>query len=366
MENIQTSTSTPQLHRFSFVPVIISVIVSAVIFGTIGFILGANSVMKPEPNFLDDNSTKISPLPSPTVIPTTAPLSMDNLISYTIPSGWTKNMNQQAIILTSPDGKVSISIYPPDPTNHNNLQEELSRVTNADPRITTPQIVTVGNNQVVKWHVTTTKTDNYEFLQPSGAWIIGVTYGINNTTNPYASDSNLFLNSIKFINDQTLDTTTWKTYTDPKTEYSIQYPAGAIFASNPPQLNEFKGSTSGIQIIGNTDTNNENYFSFGLAIKDNSKLETATQAALDFINSDTTHMLDYMKKNPQAYIKPYKNGNLEGASIQYGDSAVRPVIFISKGNKLAVISYVGPNSTVSPQKSQQVIDQILSTFKFTN
>ena len=148
------------------------------------------------------------------------------------------------------------------------------------------------------------------------------------------------------------DTANWKTYTNEKFRYSIQYPQNLklIVNNNRPS-------------ITNNNNDTKHYFNISIEASDNTKNQTAQ----DFVSSSKILTASGEYKNPFITPKPYTKGSLNGviSDVTNGDDFYLEVIQANDGKIYEFKLLSGPDTGTKPTtEDRTTFDQILSTFKF--
>lgn len=149
-------------------------------------------------------------------------------------------------------------------------------------------------------------------------------------------------------------TANWKTYTNTKNRYSIQYPSNLqlIVDNDRPS-------------ITNKNNGTEHYFNISIDVSDNLKNQT-TQ---DFVNMSKILTASGEYKNPFVSPKLYTNGVIKGmiSDVTNGDDYYAEVIQVNNGQIYEFKLLSGPDTGTKPtDEDKTTFDQTLSTFKFLN
>lgn len=161
-------------------------------------------------------------------------------------------------------------------------------------------------------------------------------------------------------------TSNWKTYSDTQLGISFRYPSNG-------KINKLTEGTSSLYITDNS--NNIPHYLFNIDIKDNKQNLTARQVIeneIQMLRNDKNvpgggaqALADYREST----IKDYRNGVIDGFSMRWGkdgDAVNNAIEIVSiKSNKIYNFTIHDGNGSVD-EFHKNLIDQILSTFKFTN
>jgi hypothetical protein len=157
------------------------------------------------------------------------------------------------------------------------------------------------------------------------------------------------LNSVKFTDqNQTVDTSTWKTYVNTKVGFQIKYPA------RYPKPKLPSGAPDSPEIFADENTD-DNDIIFGINSSDvvNFWVSPFFGTFEDFIASSDSLLESY------TFVKNIKVGGVDAA---WYNSSIREnitkVLFVGEGH--------GFMFDASPNYNQNEMEQMLSTFKFTN
>jgi hypothetical protein len=161
------------------------------------------------------------------------------------------------------------------------------------------------------------------------------------------------LKSVEFTDQsQAADTSTWKTYRDPKNRFTLEYPSKNVSIGNYDEI------IDKFAIIGAGAKTS--FFLLIHVTKTNSTVEQEKQSLEKIKNIDG---FQYTK------LTPYTNGQITGFSYnehmnngdQEGDS--QGIFMIRNGYEYSFDFADGTN--VVQAEARKIIEQILSTFKFT-
>lgn len=146
----------------------------------------------------------------------------------------------------------------------------------------------------------------------------------------------------------------WKTYTNTKNRYSIQYPSNLqlIVDNNRPS-------------ITNNNNGTEHYFNISIDVSDNLKNQT-TQ---DFVNMSKILTASGEYKNPFVSPKLYTNGVIKGmiSDVTNGDDYYAEEIQVNNGQIYEFKLLSGPDTGTKPtDEDKTTFNKILSTFQFLN
>ena len=144
----------------------------------------------------------------------------------------------------------------------------------------------------------------------------------------------------------------WKTYTNEKFRYSIQYPSNLQLIVNNDHLS-----------VTNNNNDTKHYFNISIEVSDNTKNQT-TQ---DFVHNSKILTASGEYKNPFVAPKPYTYGEIEGiiSDVTNGDDFYVEVIQVNNGKIYEFKLLAGPDTGTKPtDEYRNIFDQILSTFKF--
>lgn len=181
-------------------------------------------------------------------------------------------------------------------------------------------------------------------------------------------------------------TENWKTYTNPDLNFSFRYPPDIFIEQQNVPIDYITGyNGKGIlissasymedrrNIASNQSTGKHFTHMFAIAIteEENVKQLTPQEIVTQYITTvkqrSPSQMTEEIVKKIQASEKPYKVNSLDALYAELGEEKSIN-IFITKDNKLYIISpiiYTRPYTTTQDKaESQQIIDHIISTFKF--
>ncbi len=165
---------------------------------------------------------------------------------------------------------------------------------------------------------------------------------------------------------QTADPTAdWKTYINPNDSYSFKYPDGGELSDY--QENDYSGVQ--ILILPASPPKGQNLV-YGAMIKTllihNAEIQSLAKTSQQ---NELNSLSDNNSASTVSEVQQVKFGQDDRVAYQYivsGEPTVR-VVFAQIGkNVLQVACYYGGRDQAEENKYKNLVDQILSTFKFTN
>lgn len=173
-------------------------------------------------------------------------------------------------------------------------------------------------------------------------------------------------------------TENWKMYTDPVKKFTFKYPPDLHIKELP--LSKYyqtdEKEISSVQVLtqydndGYTRTGTEDLskiFSFTIAVTENTKKLTNTDLKVKLLEPPTT-------KGPEAKavsekvknsLRDYKNGQIDGLYFMSGWDYDYDNIEMIKADSMYFFLYSGDQGTKISKYGEDIITQIISTFRFT-
>jgi len=163
------------------------------------------------------------------------------------------------------------------------------------------------------------------------------------------------------------ETASWKTYKDPNYNFTFKYPNETGLAKTTLYSMLSKSESSGLEISPPRIEPFDNWYSFGLVVKDNPQntdANTIINNYMEEIKKDCTPPACDVPKKITDTLKPYKNGEIDGYIFNFGAETNSRMVVSAKNNKTYIFRMTGDNGQVT-DFGLKVLDQILSRFKFT-
>ncbi len=152
-----------------------------------------------------------------------------------------------------------------------------------------------------------------------------------------------------------MDTSGWKTFSNPKYDFEFSYPANLDLKEYPNRVN----------LYNNNSINGSNYINIGIVEK---KIPT-TQSLKDLIQQDTYMDLPSGHKGSiiQEPLTPYPFGQYEAYTFSGGTKENDKYIYVRNGTTVVIFSATGFQTGSSYSKNElTILNRLISTFKFTN
>ncbi|EKD84777.1 MAG: hypothetical protein ACD_38C00164G0008 [uncultured bacterium] len=188
-----------------------------------------------------------------------------------------------------------------------------------------------------------------------GGYLIYSKYSVNQTKTPQQNTTSPVPTDVSPVPNNAGETTSWKTYTDPQSLFTIKYPndnaikIGRVFS--PPV-----GALTDMEIRKVVETYREGdirpFFLTIIVTKNDQGLTIERQKAA-------------IQKLLSPNMKPYKNGEINGIYYVGGDGL--GIILQITEDKIYEFSFVGgegQDAGIGPEEeTMKYIDQMLATFK---
>lgn len=158
------------------------------------------------------------------------------------------------------------------------------------------------------------------------------------------------------------ETANWKTYKN--SEYSFKYPANFIIKERQNRYSFM--TTQKISTLFVEDNNQESLLYLEIFSEENPRNLTSEQFLndyLDRLNEDDGPETRYVVKKVRSSLKPYDQGNINGMYALLGWDYDFDTIVQTRNNRVYTFLYSATNAG-NQKYQEQIINQILSTFKF--
>lgn len=158
------------------------------------------------------------------------------------------------------------------------------------------------------------------------------------------------------------ETTNWKTYTNDQLGITFKYPANG-------NIQNATDKASAVYLINDSS---EPYYLLSLEVRDNQQNLTPRQVIdeeLTKLRNSNSPGSNSLADKRQATIKNYQNGEIDGLYMRGGSDgdSVTDSIEIVVGHRQNIYKFMMHDGNGSVDEFQkQLMDQILSTFRFTN
>lgn len=166
-------------------------------------------------------------------------------------------------------------------------------------------------------------------------------------------------------------TANWKTYTNQQFGFTLKYPpedtitSQQLYAMLP--LPPFAASSSGISIGPPFQEPYSKWYSFDIVVRDNPQNVPETTLINNYITEVKKTCSPPGCSIPeliQSTLKEYKNGDINGYIFHIGAETDSLMVLQVKNNKAYIFRLSGDSGQL-PDQGQTILEQILSTFKFT-
>ena len=202
---------------------------------------------------------------------------------------------------------------------------------------------------------------------------------ISKSLKPKTKPNTSLTKQISTTPNQSINITSWKTYTDPGNKFTITYPPNldVEIKKNPYLFMTGKNSSDSAVIISRSrpeiEKNYQDWYTLTISSDNNPKNLTEKELLNNYLlhlKDNSTHPNDqsgkFIADKVEKTLKNYNNHEIAGIHAVFGfDYDIDQIIQVKNG-KVYEFMYTGDNGGKVSTNAEKEINEILSTFKFKN
>ncbi len=161
-------------------------------------------------------------------------------------------------------------------------------------------------------------------------------------------------------------TANWKTYQG--SDFSFQYPFEAKESTREVNGMLVQEKENGIYFEPDYKAPYDKWYSLVMVVRNNPQnldAKIIVENYADKIKYNCSQPACSMPAKMLSSLKPYKNGEIDGYSLTWGAETDSKIVVWTKSSKTYVFRMTGDQGYITPI-GEKILDQILSTFKFTD